>query len=283
MDFGFRDLFYERLLFTIFIILILWSNTTLGSDYITCNYCNTQTDYQLMAKSKFVPGTVNSVYVMNFESDEIVKFYVSQERARDSSLRVVQTSVEPDKRVLFTEAVDNRRLASSAFGNATAIPSRIADSVYDIVGASYLENDVVDYYSRNQGFFEYLLNYTAALASIAADSPILPDTNFVVPVTFDDGSRGFFKINGAVNGDIIFEFTSGVDADNNYVSKTSVRPGSYRFTRQGSLGVERFKSAASRIGFTISGGLGSPTRVEDGDELICDLVSSTLTCSLRGR
>jgi hypothetical protein len=256
-------------------------------EYAFCDTCSSYNTYKSIASSYLETGVNKSVYILNTRRGEIRKFSVKRvststpgfadEPGMPSMITSVrQVSVESTKQNIFDDAMDHRRSAL-ALADDVEIPASIAASVYDVVGASYIANDIADYYNSQTGVSDEVANFVSGLAVLTGK--IIPNA-LIIPVNFSDGSSGKLLVTG-IDDDraVSLIFDSGVDADNNSVSNSAskYKSGAFRFTVQGEAGVRDFLGALQRLGVPI-GPVGSQKPITlkcelsgDGGELTCTI------------
>ncbi|TMN90124.1 hypothetical protein CWB72_09360 [Pseudoalteromonas phenolica] len=190
--------------------------------------------------------------------------------------RVVQLSVSNHQKSQFSKAAKAKKAIDNYLKESrNSVPRNIAESAYDLVGASYVRSDVAQHYVNNQTIRDYVANYTSAAVSVVTK---LLDIKWTVELKFSDGSVATFVLGGIQeNGNLKLDFVSAIDLDGNNIptTKQGFMSGEYRFAEQGNRGIQNFLDAAKRAGVPISnssGGGGSTTMVCDND--ICIITYS---------
>ncbi len=258
--------------------------------YRFCSFCSTDASYESVASVYSQPREFVIVYLMNTETRTIRKYQVYDPNypvnsgggrdAPSSNLVITLLETEFQKRQSFNNAVTEYELFTTASDNRFKVPEKVATSVWDLVGAGYIEADVIDYYNNHASAGEHLKKWIKFIADI---SPLVDHPPLVIEIEFPDGSDGEFKILGMDNDDNLrLEFLRGNDVDNNYVRTTpeAYTSGRYRFEIQGEEGVRRFTEALQRLGVSVSvngnngGGGGIVVRTCDFNES-----TNTLTCT----
>lgn len=230
---------------------------------VSCSYCVSGNDFKNFAKnfskenfenSSKVRSFDHTLYVFNHDKGKAKKVLVTGEgyniTGEPGITFVTLGDIPLQKRTAFATAYNE--LYSSILVKKHLIPPSIAYSGYDLVGADYLHQQVIDEYKDNLPVHEKLANYIAAAAGIAGK---VVDVNFVIEVSFSDGSTIFFKITGIdANGQLTYNFHNGVDADGNIISElpSHYSSGSLSFKTQGESGVQNFLNAAVRSGVPIA-------------------------------
>jgi hypothetical protein len=212
----------------------------------------------------------SKIYVFNMAQPQIKAFDADLETMPDGSVfaSLVEKAVDADTQSKFDVLADAYSAVAAEARNAQYIPADIAPSAYRLVNASYVINNVTDYYNNNQSFRTKTANYVAAALALSGR---LIDINLTIKVFFSDGSEALFKLTGiGQNGELGMELVSAKDVDNNNIPLTKEgyeAGGEYSFLRGGQNAVEEFLNAAARAGVSIttSGSNNGYTQ-----EMVCD-------------
>lgn len=257
-----------------------------------CNTCFTNSQYEqrviALIKSHSIQAIPANFYIYNYEHNVIKKYSGSSELLDEGgimSLSIAEREyyVTP----LALSSIESTKFSAAVYGyhaiksnlQDTVIPSNIVDSAYSLVGVSYKENDLADYYNENRTFTDKMSEFLAAAASVTGT---LPNVKIDVEVTLSDHSTALLRLEGIdKDGTIRLKFMEGRDSDNNTISTnaTHYTKGSYRFTQQGDDGIARMLDAARRLGVPISYGEG--LGYTGGDKLLsCSEIGGETICTI---
>lgn len=199
--------------------------------------CNSCSDSQLhrtaiRAVPANTPGRFD-VYVMDFAKEDLRKyrvttFYDSRERSYlTAALPVV---VESHVGYEFGQGVRTIKRDIAAVAAGTPIPEEVVPSAFDVVHNALLQKRVSDYVNEHLSFWETL---GAPVAVPLTAFGKIVDLNFVISVTFSDGSTarlGLTGLEGTLTG-IRYTFAlvegSAMDADGNLIPSTSAEAAPY--------------------------------------------------------
>ncbi len=184
------------------------------------------------AARQTAPSQSNSryvVYVMNIGNTIIRKYNIFSFFEPQDSLdftAVHELVVEQDIYTEFLQLVQYVKDVSMTMETSTNIPGDVVGSAFDIVHNSYNMNQVTIYLMNNLTFNQTMAALVNIPASIVLN--VFGEVNFVMPVTFADGSTALFKQKGLTaiipNG-LRFEFEymtgSAKDADGNTIPENS--------------------------------------------------------------
>jgi hypothetical protein len=199
--------------------------------------CNSCSDRQrLRAAIRAVPADPPShvdVYIMDFTREALRKYRVSTiyepfDSGYFPSAQIVP--VEAHIEYEFAEGVRaiKRDIVTAMAG--TLIPADVAESAFDIVHNSLLQKLVSDYVNDNLSIWQTI----GAPVSVPLQAfGKIVDLNFVVTVTFSDGSKAKFALTG-LEGSLTeihytFEFVKGSarDADDNLIPSSAEQAAPY--------------------------------------------------------
>lgn len=200
--------------------------------------------------------------IMDFKKNTIHKFSVTfqvvmngmpGERRLPNMVSIPRNVHEIEVNTEFRRSFEDVLQAKSNLSYDVEIPESIAVSGWDLVGAGYVQNQVIDYYRKNTTFFDELNLAVSSLVMLAGK--ITNIGNIEIPVKFSDGSIVYFKYEGDVGDDAKLVFLRGVDGEGNniYDSPEVFDPynGGFKFT-VGSDTLNSFLRAASRYGTRIN-------------------------------
>ncbi|WP_152032938.1 hypothetical protein [Gallaecimonas mangrovi] len=263
----------KRLLALLFLSIPIFANASTTTVYqVDCESCISTSALASMARSygstigsvlpSTRPGSASgTVYVFNYSEGLSAKYLVTAERedTTGSPLEIFTSleSMTSAQTESFEKASDTYNTMSSLL-SSVEIPSSVANSGYELVGAQYKVNKVGDYIFSNstnaQRIETSAANLTNYLLSVVG-SGSLPD-NFGLEATavFPDGSTVTLAVVSLSATSIEFKFVRGRDADDNTISATAsdYLSGSYSFASSGSTGVQEYIDAAARLGITIT-------------------------------
>ncbi len=233
---------------------LFFSSFTIASVYTQCNTCSSYTSFKNVAKhTDSIDGDgTGLVYVANHGSSELRKFMIIKEQEAGIIISsVVEKQLTSQEVSKFSDILIARRNVIDVIENKGDVPSSIAKSAYNLAGASYVVNDVSDYYTKTATFSQKMSAYISSLATITGTVANVP---IVIELSFSDGSVGQFKITPTIGDSVAIAIISLIDADNNTIPLTEngYKSGSYRFDVQGDAGVNRFVSAAARYGVYVT-------------------------------
>jgi len=228
-----------------------------------CNDCTLSA-----MKNTAIGNGSGDVHVVDFENDVLKRYVVIIEREGDFSINVTR-EVTPDNTVK-SEFAAVKSAKRSVYDSIFAIPqvsSSVAGSAWELPGNSQKQNNVGNWILNNQSLNQAIGHYASAIAAMVGK---IIGVNFVIEVTFSDGSFANYRITGIDNrGNLTLALENATDADNNSIPLTlSGFTGTYSFSSGGG-GIE---SAASNFGaaMTIIGSTGASAG------------SITVTCSQKG-
>jgi len=208
-------------------------------------------------------GTDNDVvYVLNSDTGTMHKYSVVNLSYRDSIF------FEPivEELALTAEDITNKYQLMEDINALRSyvydVPTDLANSAYDLIGDGQLQNLVESSYINNQSVGTRLANYVATLALLAGK--IVSNINFVIEVSFSDGSKAIFKVTGVdANADITLKLLSAENSEESPIPITATamtNSGALKFsgntggTGNGGMGLQEFFNAAARLGILITFG-----------------------------
>lgn len=161
------------------------------------------------------------------------------------------TEISPDPELVDLVGSYSYAVAPIRAKAAIEAPPAVAESAWDLSGASYRQNNVADLISTQVGSLDQASALLATLVSIANGSL---DPGVQVVVKFEDGSTADFKLDEIGEGlRLEFKFREGRDIDNNTIpSDADGFKGEFSFLKGGQKALEKYIAAASRHGIAIS-------------------------------
>ncbi|NMM41009.1 hypothetical protein [Pseudoalteromonas arctica] len=276
----------KYILFTSFLGLVSFFGTSAEQPlYKECSKCSSIEQFEVAAKAESKLNKPLNVYVMNLDKGNIEKFKVSKVI---SGYRTIPGGGEPDgnggkvpdrkipiysvsttsygveQNVLNTfyalSSAKNSLKNSLAEMEADVVPTSIANSAWDLVGASSVQNSVSDHYNQYNGVLDKVVNLTNIAGQL---SGIVEIDKVMIEVSFNDKSTAIFSLYAIINGKLIWDFEHGTDVDNNMIepSLSTTRAEQYVFEKGGASVFSDFYDAATRAGVTFIGSSGSTGRV----------------------
>jgi hypothetical protein len=199
--------------------------------------CNSCSDSQLHRRAiRTVPdNTVGQfdVYMMDFAKEALRKyrvttFYDPRERSYLTAARGV--AVESHIEYEFVQGVRAIKRDIKTIAAGTPIPEDVATSAFDIVHNTLLQRRVSDYVNEHLSFWQTI--GAPVSVPLMAFGKIV-DLNFIISVSFSDGSTAKLRLTG-LEGSLTeirytFEFVEGSarDADGNLIPSNSTQAAPY--------------------------------------------------------
>lgn len=255
---------------------------------VECSSCSSDINYESLAIQKVLESSsgnsynIGEVLIINYAASELRQYevhYSPGEPGIPSEFYAFRKSISPSLSQQFSTVVHARAQVQSFFDSYhTNIPADISKSAYDLLGASYNQTKVSNYFVKNQTLRQHIAHYTAS--SLAVFGKVV-NVNFVVELRFSDNSKASFRIAGInSSGDLDLKLVDITDVDGNKIkdSKQQFSQGSYSFAIGGADAINAFLSAASRLGVPITlrrggGGGGDVSILDCGSSNICKLSS----------
>lgn len=263
---------------------ILSFETKATTAVAVCNNCTTSQQYQQIAKYSSSFDT-QYTYVMNYERGDLRKFRViaiPPDFDYPGSIQVNQITATSAEQTAFSDIAMLRQEFKNFFFINKNVPEDIADSAYDLVGSSYKQNQLNDYFSQQLGIYSWqgtgLFDLDSSRLAIGAFAQIfgkITSIDIGIVIYFKNGSTMNLKVDGvSFNGRFDFVVDSAKDADGNNISfvKSDYESGEYKFSIGGNQAVNDFISAAGRLGATISNNFSIPP---SGSVKVTDCPSAT--------
>lgn len=275
------------------LLLPAFANATIIQD--VCDTCTTESHYKQrvinLIDNNGIRATSEPIYIFNFKAGVLKKYNGSSKMISgpgDGAMPlalsgnkiyfVTPTSVTSLQQSRFDRSVELYSVAKSSVQDE-GVPSSVVDSAYSLVGASYKENDLADYYNANRTFQDKFNELLSTAASITGK---LPNVQMDVQVVFSDKTTAILLLTGIdKDGTLRLKFIEGRDADNNTITNDlkNYISGSYRFTKQGQDGVRKLMEAAGRLGVPIySGGSGGSSG--GGQSMSCGSIGDDYICTI---
>ena len=218
----------------IFLAAAAATNANATDIWEACNSCSDSQYHRkaIRAVPARTPGRFE-VYIMDFEREGLRKyrvttFYDARERSYlSAALRVNAESHIEYEFVQSVRAV-KRDIANVAAG--TPIPADVAPSAFDIVHSTLLARGVSDYVNEHLSFWQTI--GAPVSVPLMAFGKIV-DLNFVISVTFSDGSTAKLQLTGLEGsfGEIRYAFElvdgSARDADGNLIPSSATEAAPY--------------------------------------------------------
>lgn len=219
---------------------------------------------------------MNEVYIYDVDNQYLSKFRVIHIESGEFGVpdlitvsELVLSNSEKEKEVFIKEA--KRSLFEYD------IPNTVAANVYELVGSSQTQNNVLDYINNHQTYPQIIGNYTGAVVGMAGKIVGLP---IGLHVNFSNGDKASFALTGIGTDGLVLTFAGGIDKDNNSVSITATQvenPGELEFTDlNNDNNLNDFMAAALRYGITVSVTNNSGNIFPGGSSSIS---SGTFSCS----
>ena len=220
----------------IFILLASGLVTTAGATE-TWEACNSCSDRQLVrtairAAPADTPGQLD-VYVMDFARESLQKYRVTTiYDVRDGGYltAAMRVQVESHLDYEYRQGVRAIKRDIAALEAGKPIPDDVAASAFDVVHSVLLQRRVSDYINEHLTFWETI---GAPVAVPLQAFGKIVDLNFVVSVTFSDGSTAKLALTGLEGSitDISYTFElvegSARDADGNLIPSTASEAAPY--------------------------------------------------------
>lgn len=250
------------LLSVVFSLIFFLGKAEAQAKSVFCNLCNSDWSYQQIAQGVIEHGT-SEIYIINPALKEVKKFLVNNDEEIGSPTFAYETSVPVSIEMAFNDYFSSLSEFTNLSSNLN-FPEDLATSAYQLVGRSYLIEDFLDRFAReNFATVDRLVATAVVLLKI-----VKLDLNAIQTIHFKNGDRMTIRLTGAkeiVKGKIIFTFVvvSLIDVDNNPVSlvPASYSYGERRFLKGGELSLEEFLKAAARMGIPINNNSGFSPRV----------------------
>ncbi|WP_298776272.1 hypothetical protein [uncultured Shewanella sp.] len=259
--------------------------------YLWCDSCDTVSKLETQAKLNAVIGETINIYVMGVPFNQMKKYEVTKTfigylevdnggepdgrggqmgtiKTPRYSLTLTELNIESSKKTTFNELVGVTK-ATEDLLQANPVPPEIAGSVWEIVGQSYKETEISDYYNNNHSLIEYT---TLRFTMMAQLMNVVNPGTMTIEFTFSDNSSAVFTISYAnSNGDLVLRFKEGVDSNGNVV-KAVLSNGTYIFKDQGSY--QAYQNALGALGIPVVNGSASTA----AGKVVCSGGGQVYTC-----
>ena len=199
-----------------------------------CNGCSStqQTRAAINAAPSRTVGQFD-VYLMDFERESVQKFRVTTlYEPRDGGYRSAALRVLTEAHIAYEFAQGVRAIKDdiASFEAGTVIPGDVVGSAFDIVHSKVLQKRVSDYVNEHLTIWQSI---GAPVAVPLSAFGKIVNLNFVISVTFSDGSTAKLALSG-LEGSITeiryaFEFVVGSarDADGNLIPSSAEQAAPY--------------------------------------------------------
>ena len=216
------------------LLMGLFSSAGATEYWESCNGCSDSQERQAAVRSapRNTAG-IFEVYVMDFEQVTVQKYRVSVFYARrDGGYQSAAFKLQTEAHIVyeFEQAVFAIKDRLASIEDGTPIPPAIVPSVYDLVHDARLQKRVSDYINENLNLWQSI---AAPVAVPLRALGKIVDLNFIISVTFSDGSTANFVLTG-LDGTLFslsytFEFEEGSarDADGNLVPSSADQAAPY--------------------------------------------------------
>lgn len=242
-----------------------------------CNSCSQPQQYRAAVQA--VPARVAGrfdVYLMDFERVAVQKYRVTTvHEPRDGGYRSAALAVPTEAHIVyeFEQVVRAIKDDIASFEAGTAIPEDVVASAFDVVHNAVMQRRVSDYINEHLTIWQSIGVPVAVPLSALGK---IVNLNFVISVTFSDGSTAKVKLTGIEGSitDIRYTFElvedSARDADGNLIPANATAAAPY----QGLFSEQRFadQMTAFIIGWYSQEGAQVACRSEvtsDGIVVIC--------------
>lgn len=222
-----------RLIIALFTVVI--ANAEAAGYWEACNSCSQS--QQVRAATRAVPARTAGqfdVYLMDFERVVVQKYRVTTfYEPRDGGYHSAALAVATEAHIVyeFEQVVRAIKDDVASFEAGTAIPEDVAASAFDIIHDAVMQRRVSDYVNEHLTIWQSI--GAPAAIPLSALGKIV-DLNFVISVTFSDGSTAKIKLTGIEGsmGDIRYTFelveNSARDADGNLIPANATAAAPYQ-------------------------------------------------------
>jgi hypothetical protein len=258
------------------LIAFAFSFSSSASILTQCNTCSSESSYKNVASylASAQSSAITDVFIVNFQTDTMKKYRVVSLKSREPGVpdivQIVERIPTNSESSSFVNAADIRREITAS---PNEVPSSIANSAYQLAGASYILNNVSDYFIVSAGIATKATSYLSSLAVISGKVTNVPIT---VELNFADGSSGIFQLTPTIGASIGLKILQLKDADGNTIPLTAAgyKSGSYKFSDQAAF--DQFTAAALRFGVRITSGSGGSYQTEcvevGSGHMICTII-----------
>ncbi|WP_028771460.1 hypothetical protein [Shewanella waksmanii] len=237
-----------RCLPALFLLAIPFSSLAIDAFHVECTSCFTESEFVQVAKENAIDKQTIVVNVFNAENADLRKYLVekgsrtvcdSDGREPDGKGDVIvncwqENILTAKKQSLIDVEQTNFHDFSSALiefralseGTSVSIPERLVPSGYDLVGASFRQNDVIDYFngqpSKNK-IYEKVIHYIEAASKIIDIGMSL--TAPAIAFEFVDKSKAYAIVDFVdMDNNIHYKFTKVIDNNGNVVDLKAQNP-----------------------------------------------------------
>lgn len=232
-----------------------------------CNSC--QLDYEFeynaidyaVSEYGFDANYPKKVFVHNFQTNTSKLFVVTLTPAEPGfpqQTLAFESELQDFEIAQLDSIYTEMSILEDTLALQTEIDPSIADSAYDLIGQSYIWNQVLDNYKEQRSILRTAGDVITSLLSISSK---LTGAKFTGTACFQDGSYIEFEISFEVSTSelthVDLEVTKLADADGNELRYDSqgnvvISQGVYAFINSGEDTLSSFIAGLLRLGFSIS-------------------------------
>lgn len=193
-----------------------------------------------------------------------------------------EASTSKSEHTAFDSMVTARDGLVTYLAGPGVVPPQIAENAYELLGRSYLQNRVIDWYRNNQSIADYMANYIGDALNMLGN---ITGVAWNLEIRFNDGSIAWFRqtIDRNYDGMIRLELSRILDVNGNEIPLDAVGfEGESFLFENDSAALESFLEAASRIGVRMvrvdafmSHSSGTTTVID----LVCDTTGPKAICT----
>ncbi|MDO6508758.1 hypothetical protein Q4506_17245 [Colwellia sp. 4_MG-2023] len=136
------------------LVLICCISNVKAAQFSNCTGCNSSISYSNAAESEALKkgSSRSSVYSFNMASNQIKAYdvYVEYEPGGYGIATAIENSVDANTQQSFNALAASYSAVAEHVSSNQIIPSNVAGSAYQLINASYVKNNVTDYYNNNQ-------------------------------------------------------------------------------------------------------------------------------------
>ncbi|WP_394203083.1 hypothetical protein [Shewanella waksmanii] len=237
-----------RCLPALFLLATPFSSLAIDAYHVECTSCFTESEFVQVAKENAIDKQTIVVNVFNAENADLRKYLVEKSsrtvcdpdgREPDAEGGVIancwqENILTAKKQGLIDVEQTNFHDFSSALiefralseGTSVSIPEKLVPSGYDLVGASFRQNDVIDYFngqpSKNK-VYEKLIHYINLGSKINDLGMTFPVP--AIAFEFPDKSKAYAIVDFVdIDNNIHFKFSKVIDNNGNVVDLKAQNP-----------------------------------------------------------
>ena len=257
-------------------------NTSAESLFTECDSCSASMSFYSIA-SNISSNNTSTVFVGNFQTNTLKKYMVRYDREL-GQVMLFNSSPSSSEVSAFRAMKSERDGLFSYLSGPGLVPESVAASGYDLVGRTYLQNQVLTWYQNNQSIKNYVENYAADALNMLGH---VTGVQWNIEVKFADGTSAWFKqtMDRNYEGLVKMELSRVVDKNGNEIPlKAEGFEGQSFIFELNSSGMNKFLEAAERVG---AGYVRIDAVVDYGNnsgnvtitELVCTISGGGLVCS----